>query len=79
MLPPVAGRNRALNNPTTLASVKCLPAHFNADKARPVSTKCPDTARLNAKFNALRASVFKTAERTEVDAVALTPRMLRAI
>lgn len=67
------------NRATLATGVKCLPEHFKADKARPVSTKDPDAARLNAKLNTLRASVLKTAERAEVEEVALTPAMLRAI
>ena len=63
---------------TLPAGVKCLPEHFKADKARPVSTKDPDAARLNAKLNTLRTAVLKAAERAEVDGVPLTPELLRA-
>jgi integrase len=63
---------------TLPTSVKCLPEHFKADKARPVSTKDLDAARLNAKLNTLRAAVLKAAERAEVDGVELTPELLRA-
>ena len=63
---------------TLATGVKCLPEHFKADKARPVSTKDPDAARLNAQLNNLRAAVLKTAERAELEEISLTPELLRA-
>ncbi|MBF9223017.1 phage integrase SAM-like domain-containing protein [Hymenobacter ruricola] len=66
-------RNRA----TLPTGVKCLPEHFKADKARPVSTKDPDAARLNAKLNTLRANVLQTAAKAEVDGVVLSVELLR--
>lgn len=50
--------------------VSCLPAHFNAAARRVVSTKDPDSGRLNAKLAAVVAKVEKamlTAEATEAE------------
>jgi hypothetical protein len=63
---------------TLPTGVKCLPEHFKADKARPVSTKDPDAARLNAKLSTLRTNVLQTAAKAEVDGVPVTPELLRA-
>jgi hypothetical protein len=58
--------------------VKRLPVHVKAGHARPVSTKDPDSARLNARLVNLLLKVTKAATRAETDDVPLTVDQLRA-
>lgn len=66
------------NRVTLPTGVKCLPAYFRPDKAQPVSSKDLAAGHLNARLNALKATVLKVAERAVVEDVPLTPAMLRA-
>jgi hypothetical protein len=59
--------------------VSCLPAHFNAQALRPVGTKDPDSARLNATLSSVVARVEKAALTAQADGRALQAGDLVAV
>jgi len=62
---------------TLATGVKCLPAHFNASKARPIATKDPDSTRLNARLSNLQSKITKAATLAETNDEPLTVEQLR--
>ena len=62
---------------TLATGVKCLPAHFAPSKARPIATKDPDNARLNARLANLQLKITKAATLAETNDESLTVAQLR--
>jgi integrase len=62
---------------TLPTGVKCLPQHFSPGKARPVSTKDLDSARLNARLANIQLKITKEATQAETNEEPLTIEQLR--